>query len=674
MRPHDGGMSTETQKAGLQLEDSVQMLPGLGPGRTELLAGARIRTIRDLLLRLPCAHLAPARPVTAADLGAAARGDAEAPGGERVRVSARVLSTSLWPPSGRRSVLTLRLCAAVAPEVVLRASYFSQPYLKKSFPEGRELCLEGVLSSRRGATLISPRVVNPEDPEDALQPQYDELPGVPPAVLRRAVRAALPALASWRDPIPAHLLEAAELPSWSEALTIVHAPPNATALERARRRFALQEILRLERAHRAARAAVSPSAERAVAPEVWERIRARLPFRLNEDQDAALAGLRGELARGERLQRLLHGEVGSGKTAVAFALALAVIAGGGQAAVLAPTEILARQHLTQFRDWLHGARVSVVGLLGDDPTRARVAALARLAQPEPALVVGTHALFSPDVRFARLRLVVFDEQHRFGVRQKAALLAKGVAPHVLTMTATPIPRTLAWARYGALDPLVLRTRVGSSAPVTTRVLPAKDWLIEAARLRPLLEAGARAFFVAPRIDGEGGLLACSNALRAGPWSGLPMEQVHGRLAGAAIEAAVARFRRRESSVLCGTTVVEVGLDVPGVEHMLIVGAERLGLASLHQLRGRLARGPSAAAGECLIFGSEEAKSRLSRIEECTDGFQVAEADLATRGPGSLRGVRQHGAPGFRLFDPARDADLVEFARSTDWETVFRTPD
>jgi ATP-dependent DNA helicase RecG len=662
-------MSAEALQDRLRWEDPVGVLPGLGPGRTALLAAAGVRTVGDLLLRLPRAYLAPAEPATAADLEAVARGELPADPSRRVRLDAVVLGCSLWPPGGRRSVLTVRLRAEVAPQVPLRAIYFAQPYLKKAFPAGRALRLEGPLSARRGATLVAPRVLDAEAPPSALEPQYDELPGVPPAVRRRAVLAALPALAAAVDPIPSELRTAAGLVAWSEALALAHAPLDDAALERARRRLALQEILRLERTHRAARASVPPSAERAVAPAVWERIHARLPFALSAEQEAALGVLREELARGVRLQRLLHGEVGSGKTAVAFALALAVIAGGGQAALLAPTEILARQHLAQFRAWLRGARVAVVGLLGDDPATERAGSLARLASDTPVLAVGTHALFAPAVRFARLRLVVFDEQHRFGVRQKAALLAKGEAPHVLTMTATPIPRTLAWARYGALDPLVLRARVGAAAPITTRLQPTDSWLQEAARLRPALERGARAFFVAPRIDGDGGLLACAEALRSGPWQGLRMELVHGRLGGAAIEAAVARFRSGEAAVLCGTTVVEVGLDVAGVEHMLIVGAERLGLASLHQLRGRLARGSAARAGECCVFAAATSHARLARLTSCTDGFQIAEADLATRGPGSLRGVRQHGAAGFRLFDPARDADLVELVRGKDWETV-----
>lgn len=667
-------MSGRTQPAVLRLEDPVESLPGIGPGRAAALSAAGIRTVRDFLLRLPRAHLEPARPVLQTELAAAARGEAGQLSADRVRLNAEVLHCSLWPPAGRRSVLTVRLRAELAPELSLRALYFSQPYLKKHFPPGRILCLEGVLTAQRGATLTAPRIVDPEEPEGALQAQYEEIPGVPPATFRKAMLAALAALAGGKEPLPAALLARTGLPAWPEALRLMHAPPDAASLERARRRLALQEVLRLEAAHRAARARAQPALVRALDPAIWERIRARLPFALNAEQEAALAAMREELARGARLQRLLHGEVGSGKTAVAFALALAVIADGGQAAVLAPTEILARQHLAQFRDWLRGSRVSVLGLLGDDAAAARTFTLRRLAEAEPALVVGTHALFSPSVRFGRLRLVVFDEQHRFGVRQKAALLGKGDAPHVLTMTATPIPRTLAWARYGALDPLALRVRAGTSASVSTRVLPAPEWLSEAARLRTALDAGARAFFVAPRIDGAGGLLASVELLRAGPWRGLALEVVHGRMSGAALEAAVARFRRREIAALCGTTIVEVGLDVPGVELMMIVGAERLGLASLHQLRGRLARGPLSPAGECLVFAAASALARLRRIEECVDGFQIADADLAARGPGSLRGLRQHGAPGLRLFDPARDADLMELARRREWETAPITPD
>ena len=381
------------------------------------------------------------------------------------------------------------------------------------------------------------------------------------------------------------------------------------------------------------------------------------------DRDQVLATLREELALGRTVRRLIHGEVGSGKTVVAFAMALALAAEGRQSAILAPTEILARQHLRTFEGWLQGSKLRLVRLLGDDPKPMRRATLADLAAGRAQIAVGTHALFGPDVRFADLGLVVLDEQHRFGVRQKSALVAKGENPHVLTMTATPIPRTLAWAAYGALEPCVLRSRPGSGAEVTTRVHRPVAWRESvSAEMAERAAAGEPAFLVAPRIDGDGGLKALVASLREGPWSRLRVGAVHGRMPGAEIEAQVRGLAEGRLHALAGTTVVEVGLDVADVPQMAIFGAERLGLASLHQLRGRLARGLDARPAHCEIFAAGDACERLKVLEECRDGFQVAETDLRQRGPGLLRGLAQSGHGGFRVFDPVKDADLVEALR------------
>ena len=305
----------------------------------------------------------------------------------------------------------------------------------------------------------------------------------------------------------------------------------------------------------------------------------------------------------------------------------------------------------------------LVGVLGEDDAARRSATRDAVAAGAADLVVGTHALCRPELRFADLRLVVFDEQQRFGVRQKAALTAKG-APgcHVLTMTATPIPRTLAWLRHGALDASLLRERRGGGR-VRTSVHPTDQALALAAAMRPALERGERAFLVAPRLDGPFGLRAWVERLAAGPWRGLELAVVHGRLRGADLEARLERFRSGAAAVLCGTTVVEVGLDVPDVRHMLVVGGERFGLASLHQLRGRLARGAGAGEARFRVCAASEAHARLAVLVASADGFAVAAADLRERGPGELRGLRQHGVGGFQAFDPLRDDDLLEAIRT-----------
>ncbi|MBL7009046.1 MAG: DEAD/DEAH box helicase [Planctomycetes bacterium] len=631
----------------LRLEQPLTALRGVGPKRAETLArDLGVRTLGGLLQVLPRRYHEPGRSTPLAELVE----------GELARVRVRVVSCSLWRRGGRSS-LQVRVEDDSA---AATATWFNMPYLKDSFPPGRELVLEGRASRKQGLRLYGPRVV-PEAEQDAADPLpvYPEVEGLGPHQLRRLLAAALELAGPIPDPLPEEIRQAAGVPELDQALRLLHAPRDLAGLDRARRRLAWGEVLRLERRRLQRRQEVRPAPlRRACDPQVWSRIEARLPFRLTREQQDVLALLRADLGSGGGLTRLLHGEVGSGKTAIAFALALAFAAEGSQTAILAPTEILARQHLATFRSWLTGARLEVAGLLGDDPSAERRRTLERLRSGRAAIAIGTHALFGPAVRFQQLACVVFDEQHRFGVRQKAALLAKGASPSVLTMTATPIPRTLAWARYGALEPCVLRSRPGTGGRIRTRLADQGTWLQSAREWRPLLEAGQRLFVVAPRIDGAGGLLERAAELFAGPWRGLSGAVVHGRLPGAEVAAAVARFAAGEVPVLLGTTVVEVGLDVADVPRMAVLEAHRLGLASLHQLRGRLARGPAAGDAECWLFADPTALERLEVLERHPDGFAIAEADLAARGPGALRGLRQHGRSDFQLFDPVRDGDLV----------------
>ncbi|MFK5956830.1 MAG: DEAD/DEAH box helicase [Planctomycetota bacterium] len=580
--------------------------------------------------------------------------------GEIVRLRGTVLGCSIWG-RGRRSVLQVKLQQG---DTTALALFFNQAYRRKQFVEGKELWLEAKVSTERGLKLIAPKNVVAEEAErQGLRAVYSDYEGLPKGAVRRAMVAAAEWMSEVPEPLPDSILALADVPSLPQALQILHAPASEEDAQGARRRLAFGEMLAMEVRRQRGRAVrlAYPIEEKA---EVWERILSRIPFELNPEQMQVLALMRTDLASGEVMGRLLHGEVGSGKTAVAFALALLIAADGGQVALMAPTELLARQHLKTFRAWLKGSRLHVVGLLGDDGVAARRQCRVALRGGTAQIAIGTHALFSKDVAFRDLRLVVFDEQHRFGVRQKAALVAKGDAPHVLTMTATPIPRTLAWAQYGALEPCVLRARAGAGASIVTRVLAEAQWREEAEKVRVLLEQGQRCFVVVPRIDGEEGLHAWAERFFQGPWKGISHRIVHGRLPGAEVEAAVEDFRKGKSTVLCGTTVVEVGIDVAGVEHMFLLGGERLGLASIHQLRGRLARGAESADAECRIFSASEAsQERLMAMESCHDGFAVAALDLRERGPGALVGTRQHGASGFSAFDPLRDDDLVQQLRS-----------
>ncbi len=661
-------------------------LAGIGPKRAQTFAEAfGIHTVSQLLAVLPRRYQEPAQLCSIADME----------DGMRVQIEGEVERVWLFRPRGRKTVLGVRIADDSGAAQCL---FFHQPYLRKSFEVGTTVRLEGTASLKRGHQLLAPRRIaisaqaradgeagNEGEPNGEgevqtpnLEPVYPETEGISAGQLAKIMHAAFELdqvpfeLEAWQEPLPVEVLQAASLPALPDAIYQLHHPTTTAAVERARRRLAFGEVLKLERVRRegveaSQRKATALSgakskndkADRLLDPQVWQRILARIPFKLSSDQQTVLDEIRVDLATGLPLKRLLHGEVGSGKTVIAFALALAVVATGQQVALLAPTEILARQHMQTFQKWLHGAALKVRGLLGDDSTQARRACLSDLASGQGKLVIGTHALFQKQVRFKNLGLVIYDEQHRFGVRQKAALAAKGERPHVLTMTATPIPRTMAWAQYGALKPSVLRARVGNQAKVITRVREPKEWPQLAAELAAFMRAGNRVFLVAPRIDGEGGLLDLQRQLQKGAWAGLPLAAVHGRMDGTDVAATVDAFRNRHVLGLLGTSVVEVGLDVPGIQRMVVLGAERFGVASLHQLRGRLARGEGATEATCDLIAATDSIPRLKCLEECDDGFRVAELDLEQRGPGTLRGVAQHGHYRFQVFDPVRDAEMLD---------------
>lgn len=661
--PVPAASPSESKSAGaiLSLQDPLTVLAGVGPKRAALFASCfGVTKLSGLLGLLPRRYEDPPQQTSLQQLAAF--------DGQRVRVPAVVVRQQFWR-RGRRSTLRLglRLPGDDGDEVLAEALFFNQAYRRGAFAVNETLLFEAQVRVDPNKAKALPQLLVPKClPADAPPPSagpiplYPEGEGLPSGVVGRAVEAACVLLPQIQDPMPDWLRAKVEVPPLADALSQLHAPTDQASLQAGRRRLAWGEVLRREMHHREALQQGGKAAQAISTDEaLWQRICARLPFVLSTEQQEVLQVLREDLASGRPMARLLHGEVGSGKTAVAFALALAVVAAGGQVALLAPTEILARQHLDTFRQWLRGSTVEILAFLGDDAPAARRAALATLGAGRPAIAIGTHALFQPKVLFRNLRLILFDEQHRFGVRQKAALLEKAKDPHVLTMTATPIPRTLAWAHYGAVQSCTLRHRAGTAATIHTEVAERNTWREIATLWRPAIAAGERAFVVVPHVDGDDGLQAWQERLLGGPWKGLSAAVVHGRLPGQETSRAVGRFRRAEVPLLFGTTVVEVGLDIPQIPRMLILGAERFGLASLHQLRGRLSRGQGAKNGLCQVLAKgEEAVERLKFLEEAADGFTVAEEDLRRRGPGTLRGRAQHGHSRFQMFDPVADADLI----------------
>ncbi|MFT7516302.1 MAG: ATP-dependent DNA helicase RecG [Myxococcota bacterium] len=561
--------------------------------------------------------------------------------GKLVQLEGEIYSTSIFRMGYKRNILNVRINVGAQK---LCVAFFNQAFRKKQFPEGEKMAFEGVLAEKNGWKLNNAEVINASDMCDshAPRPIYPKGEGLPRKFTKQSIGHAVQYCEQLIEPLPLPLLEAAAVPQLATAVRMIHCPQDLDEAENGRRRLALGELysLQQQRYETESKDLVSPTA---VDNKVLDRIYKLLPFNLNDEQLQVIEDLCLDLQSEKSMQRLLHGEVGSGKTAVAFVIALLIVASGGQVAILAPTEILAHQHFSTFSDWLASTQTTV--------SRADTSA---------HIVIGTHALLNDKVKFDHLRLVIFDEQQRFGVKQKASLLAKAVQPHVLTMTATPIPRTLAWSYYGSLRPCVLKTRAGANAKVVTKVFNDTQIEEQCDKLLKFLEQGQQVLIVVPRIDGEEGLLSWQEYLMGGVFKEFSSAIVHGRLDNADVQHSVDSFRNHDSQILFATTIVEVGLDIPGLQHLLVFEAQRLGLSSLHQLRGRLARGENALTAYCQLFtDNDDSFIRLKTLEDCDNGFEVSAADLRQRGPGALLGTQQSGRGAFQSFDPVRDDDLVQ---------------
>jgi ATP-dependent DNA helicase RecG len=650
-----------------ELTREVRYLKGVGPDRAERLLGAGVRTVEDLLRLFPVGYLDRGRIVP---IGRARPGD-------DVTVEGRVRSV--------HAVQTRRLpLARVTIEddsgtaVVL---FFNQPWITRSVHVGDLLTVSGEMD---GGGELRPRAYEVadegEEPAHAagIVPRYG-VGGVPirwfRKLMRRVVEEHAPVV---EDPLPEGLRRRRGLIPPAEAILRTHFPPGWAELEEARRSLAYEEFFLLEvmLALRRAGADRVPGIRIDVPPKVQERIRARLGFRLTPDQEKAWAQITRDLSSGRPMNRLLQGDVGCGKTAVAAAAILAVVASRRQAALMAPTEILAEQHHRTFGRWLEGSRVRIAWLRGGGRRdKAREALLAQIAAGEQDLVIATHALIERDVTFASLALAVIDEQHRFGVAQRGRLAAKGPGCHVLVMTATPIPRTLAMTLYGDLDVSVIRQMPPGRRPIATRFERDRAEVLRLVRAR--LREGRQAFFVYPLIDDSDKLpLKAAKAAFEELAAALPEFRVgllHGKMKREQKDKTMDEFREGRLNVLVSTIVVEVGIDVPNATIMVIDHAERYGLAQLHQLRGRIGRG--AHASTCILLGdprSPDARARVEAMVRSADGFALAEEDLKLRGPGELLGTSQSGWP-FRHGDPVRDVSLLSEAREDGFDFARRDP-
>jgi ATP-dependent DNA helicase RecG len=643
-----GGIGTTETK--LDPGASLDALPGIGPTTAARLAGLGLRTLLDLALCFPRRYRA-LRELPAPDESAI---------GELVRLAGTVAATSLaWLP-GRKAMVTVAFTAG--DDTRFDAHFFNQPWLRKAYPVGQQRRIEGQLEQKGRRWQLKQARILPvaADPQGEVQLRYPDVEGVSSARLQQWIASCLQHL-DWArvvlSPLPPGLAEHdAPLP---ELLAAMHHPADVAQHEAARRHFAVREAVELFTAVDQARRAraLRPAKRFPVDPVLEERILRRIPFALSADQAAAVRSLWAQLAGPAAMGTLLQGDVGTGKTAVAIAAALAVLARGGQVAFLAPTELLAEQHCAVVAKWLQGSDVKVVLLTASQKSSLGAGATDVLARPGAQLVFGTHALLSSDATFPRLGLAIVDEQHRFGVQQRMALVHKGDNPHVLVMTATPIPRTLALTLFGDLDVVLLRQKPKGHRVVPAVQKPAEQWPRVVRSIARAVRRGGRVFVVCPAVgeDGEkGGAVLLQKSLSRQFRTAL----VHGRQPPAERQRALQCFRDGVYDVLVGTTVLEVGVDVPDATLVVIIAADRFGIATLHQLRGRVGRG--ARRGLAILCGPRTA--RVAAVCGTTDGFQLAEQDLAIRGSGELLGTAQSGFAELRALDPVEDLELLRQVR------------
>jgi ATP-dependent DNA helicase RecG len=652
---------------------SITSLKGVGPRVAPLLERVAGPLVRDVLWLQP--HSLIRR--TPAVLSAALDGQI---------MTFDVVINDHQIPRTKTQPWRVRVADATGMLTLVFFGRFSEQ-LEQRHPVGARRIVSGkVEETQYGRQMVHPDyMVAPERAGDIpeIEPVYPATEGLPPRRVRGFALEALekaPEMPEWQD---AAWLAREKFPAWREALVRLHGPQSEadlSPLSLHRRRLAYDELLahQLAMAQRKAARRREPAAK-IPAGELVDRIRADLPFAFTGAQERALAEVRADLSAGERMSRLVQGDVGSGKTVVAMCAMADVAEAGGQSALMAPTEILARQHYETISGPLASHGVGVVLLTGRDKGAARREKLAALADGTAQVAVGTHALFQDDVAFRKLQLVVIDEQHRFGVAERQRLQAKGQAVHLIAMSATPIPRTLELTMYGDLDVSRIDEKPPGRTPVATRAVPMGrlDQIVD--RLKEAVAGGAQAFWICPLVsESELSDLAAAEmrAIALTKVLGSGVGLVHGKLSGPEKDAVMADFADNKLSVLVATTVVEVGVNVPNATIMVIEQAERFGLAQLHQLRGRVGRG-SRESSCVLLYDpplSETAQQRLDILRRTDDGFVIAEKDLELRGGGDALGLRQSGLPDYVFADPFVHRDLIAVAGDDARLVVNRDPD
>lgn len=646
------------------LQDSVQYLKGIGPAKAKLFEALGIHTIGDLLYHYPRAYEDRTRLLPIAKL------EVDVPACFKAMVMTSPRTAHI------RKGLELTKVTVADHSARLNLTFFNQRYITEQLQYGREYIFYGAVSGDFvGYSMTNPVFESPDAPPvltRRILPVYPLTAGLTNRAVTQAVAQALELCGPPPEILPREIREAYGVAPAEVAYRAIHLPRSQEDLEAARRRLVFEEFfvfsaaLGLMRASRTV-APVAPYENLELSPFFGA-----LPFRLTGAQRRAIGEILGDFQKGVPMNRLLQGDVGSGKTMVAAAAAYCAVENGKQAALMAPTEILAEQHYRSLGPLLEPLGISCVLLTGSMGAREKREAREALASGRAGFAVGTHALLSQATVFSGLGLVITDEQHRFGVSQRAGLSAKGIRPHILVMSATPIPRTLALLMYGDLEVSVLDELPPGRQKIDTFLVNESYRARLNGFVRKELQAGHQCYMVCPAIEeGEAGksAQAWAETLGTAVFPEFSVGLLHGRMKGAEKEAVMGRFARGELQILVATTVIEVGVDVPNATLMVIEDADRFGLSQLHQLRGRVGRGQ--AKSYCILVSGNrnpDTQARLKALCKTTDGFRIAQEDLELRGPGDFFGQRQHGLPTFRAASLTMDMELLRQAQTAavDW--------
>ncbi|HHT9118266.1 MAG TPA: ATP-dependent DNA helicase RecG [Candidatus Hypogeohydataceae bacterium YC38] len=649
---------------------SLQYLKGVGPWRAQVLGRMGLFTIQDLLYHFPRDYQdrSSIKAIAEVELDTSAT------------IKGKILSVRLRPTWKGRSVLEVLVGDASG---TITATWFNMPFIKEKFRTGEEVLLHGKIKRYRYLQMVNPEFefLNKEKEDEPLSPSgivpiYPVTEGINQGLFRRLVRRALEFVPYLEEALPGPLIEARHLLPLKEAIGEVHFPSSLESVKKARRRFAYEELFLFQTALALRRQRIKTERGNAfrIGLKVDEHIRRRFPFRLTQSQEKVLEEIRQDMQSPRPMNRLLQGDVGSGKTVVALYALLVAVANGFQAALMAPTEVLAGQHLHTLQRYLQKATLKMALLVGGRASKVRKDDLKAIREGEINLAIGTHALISRDVQFKNLGVVVVDEQHKFGVLQRDRLRQKGLMPDVLVMTATPIPRSLSLTLFGDLDISIIDEKPPGRSPVKTLWIPRRRLTEAYDLIHEEVKRGRQAFVVYPLVEDSEKLDLKSAQEGAERLQSIFPEfrvaLLHGRMAPAQKDQIMGSFRDKKIDILVSTIVIEVGIDVPNATIMVIEHAERFGLAQLHQLRGRIGRGSEVSY--FLLFAdpkTPEARKRLEIITQTSDGFRIAEEDLKLRGPGEFFGTRQHGLPDFKAADLARDLPLLKAAREDAFKMI-----